>query len=96
MIQFLADLLFADKRKKYGEDSYEITFLINGEEPTDWELEQVKTDIEVAAQNLATLMEIEFQNKKTAEEQKKQVAKQTALEQNERQQLAILQAKYKV
>src|SRR5271166_1336585 len=96
MIQFLAELLFADKRCEYGEGTYEVTFLINGEEPGDWELQQVQTDVESAAKNLAALMEIEFQNKKKAEEQKKQVAKQTALEQNERQQLAILQAKYKV
>lgn len=95
--KFLAGILFSNKRMERGESEYELTILFDGQDYWDnYDLDQMKDSIESAARKTADARELDYQRKKWVAEEEKKKKAQAAQEQNERQQLATLQAKYKV
>lgn len=96
MSVFLSELLFEDMHRSTGEDTYEYTFLINGEEHKGWPEDLIIEEIRTNAKILADAKDKAAKEKKQTEDDARAKREEEAQEQRERRQLAELQNKYKV
>ncbi len=93
--EFLAGMLFDNMHLDTGEDGYKFTWLFNGEESSDWDMNSLREEIILKAKQHCATKEAEYQRQKAEKATEAQKKATESQENKEREQLALLSAKYR-